>query len=130
MIRLPPRSTLTDPLFPYTTLFLSPSPTTFPRRHSRFRDHFGMDIGIRGRKAIINGGSAGLGYGAALALAREGVSLTIAARYAARFHDACARIAKDSGVDVTTVTAEHSTPAGRESSEEQAYELQSTVRIS
>src|SRR3546814_8696216 len=74
MIRLPPRSTLTDPLFPYTTLFLSPSPTTFPRRHSRFRDHFGMDIGIRGRKAIINGGSAGLGYGAALALAREGRS--------------------------------------------------------
>src|SRR3546814_6323552 len=73
-----------------------------------------MDIGIRGRKAIINGGSAGLGYGAALALAREGVSLTIAARNAARLHDACARIAKDSGVDVTPVTADHSTPAGRE----------------
>src|SRR3546814_3604224 len=73
-----------------------------------------MDIGIRGRKAIIKGGSAGLGYGAALALAREGVSLTIAARNAARLHDACARIAKDSGVDVTPVTADHSTLAGRE----------------
>src|SRR3546814_13838269 len=73
-----------------------------------------MDIGIRGRKAIINGGSAGLGYGAALALAREGVSLTIAARNAARLHDACARIAKDSGVDVHPVTADNSTHAGRE----------------
>src|SRR3546814_20823148 len=73
-----------------------------------------MDIGIRGRKAIINGGSAGLGYGAALALAREGVSLTIAARNAARLHDACASIAKDSGMDVTPVTAAHTTPTGPE----------------
>src|SRR3546814_13855262 len=73
-----------------------------------------MDIGIRGRKAIINGGSAGLGYGAALDLAREGVSLPIAARNAARLHDACARIAKDSGVDVNPVTADHYTTAGTE----------------
>src|SRR3546814_16392473 len=71
-----------------------------------------MDLGIRGRKALINGGSAGLGYGAALALARDGVSLTIAARNAARLHYAFARIAKDSGVDVSPVTADHSTPAG------------------
>src|SRR3546814_17703194 len=71
-----------------------------------------MDIGIRGRKAIINGGSAGLGYGPALALAREGVSLTISARHAARLHAACARLANDSGVDVPPVTADHSTPAG------------------
>ena len=32
-----------------------------------------MDLGIAGRKAIVNGGSAGMGRGSALALAREGV---------------------------------------------------------
>jgi 3-oxoacyl-[acyl-carrier protein] reductase len=32
-----------------------------------------MDLGIKGKKAIINGGSAGMGKGSAIALAREGV---------------------------------------------------------
>src|SRR3546814_7404614 len=32
MIRRPPRSTLTDTLFPYTTLFRSPALMTHPRR--------------------------------------------------------------------------------------------------
>ena len=39
-----------------------------------------MDLGIGGRTAIVCGASAGLGRGAALALAKEGVRLTIAAR--------------------------------------------------
>ena len=34
-----------------------------------------MDLGIKGKKAIINGGSAGMGKGSALALAKEGVDL-------------------------------------------------------
>src|SRR3546814_19566750 len=33
MIRRPPRSTRTDTLFPYTTLFRSPRPTAGSRRH-------------------------------------------------------------------------------------------------
>ena len=43
-----------------------------------------MDLGIRGRKAIVNGGSAGLGRCSALALGREGVELFISARNEAR----------------------------------------------
>ena len=39
-----------------------------------------MDLGIKGKKAIINGGSAGMGKGSALALAKEGVDLFISAR--------------------------------------------------
>src|SRR3546814_13527490 len=35
MIRRPPRSTRTDTLFPYTTLFRSPSSKPFPRRQNR-----------------------------------------------------------------------------------------------
>lgn len=73
-----------------------------------------MDLGIRGRKAIVNGGSAGLGYGAALALAREGVALTISARNEARLHEACARIVKETGVEVTPVAVDHATDEGLE----------------
>ena len=39
-----------------------------------------MDLGIAGRRALVNGGSAGLGKGAAKALAAEGVELYITAR--------------------------------------------------
>ena len=39
-----------------------------------------MDLGIRGRKAIVAGASAGLGKSSALALAREGVEVVISAR--------------------------------------------------
>jgi len=34
-----------------------------------------MDFGIKGKKAIVAGGSAGMGKAAAVALAREGVEL-------------------------------------------------------
>lgn len=73
-----------------------------------------MDLGIRGRKAIVNGGSAGLGFGSALALAREGVDVTVSARGEARLHDACARIAEQTGARVTPIVADHGTDEGRE----------------
>jgi 3-oxoacyl-[acyl-carrier protein] reductase len=73
-----------------------------------------MDLGIRGRRAIVNGGSAGLGFGSALALAREGVEVTVSARGEARLRDACARIAEQTGARVTPVVADHGTDEGRE----------------
>ena len=39
-----------------------------------------MDLGIRGRKALVCAASKGLGKGCALSLAREGVDLVITAR--------------------------------------------------
>ena len=39
-----------------------------------------MDLGIKGRQALVCGASRGLGKACALALAREGVNLTIIAR--------------------------------------------------
>src|SRR3546814_17020426 len=39
MIRRPPRSTRTDPLFPYTTLFRSPRPRPSVPPHLRSADH-------------------------------------------------------------------------------------------
>ena len=73
-----------------------------------------MDLGIRGRKAIVNGGSAGLGRGAALALAREGVELFVSARGEERLLKACDEISRLSGASVTPIIADPSkpTPAG------------------
>ena len=72
-----------------------------------------MDLGIRGKRAIVNGGSAGLGRGSALALAREGVDLVISARGEERLRATCADIARETGVAVTPVAVDHSTPEGR-----------------
>ena len=43
-----------------------------------------MDLGIKGKKAIVCAASKGLGRGCAESLAKEGVDVTICARTAAR----------------------------------------------
>jgi 3-oxoacyl-[acyl-carrier protein] reductase len=72
-----------------------------------------VDLGMRGRKAIVNGASAGMGRAAALALAREGVELVIAARGEARLAATAREIAAETGVRVTAVAADHATAEGR-----------------
>jgi 3-oxoacyl-[acyl-carrier protein] reductase len=73
-----------------------------------------MDLGIRGRRAIVNGASAGLGRASALALAREGVDLVLSARGEERLLATAEAIASETGVSVTPVVADHSSEAGRE----------------
>jgi 3-oxoacyl-[acyl-carrier protein] reductase len=72
-----------------------------------------MDLGIRGRKAIVNGGSAGMGRSAVLSLVREGVELFVSARGEERLVRACREIAQETGASVTPVCADHSTEVGR-----------------
>jgi 3-oxoacyl-[acyl-carrier protein] reductase len=71
-----------------------------------------MDLGIRGRKGIVNGGSAGMGKAAAFALAREGVELVLSARGEARLHATAEEITAATGVRVVAVVADHSQPEG------------------
>jgi 3-oxoacyl-[acyl-carrier protein] reductase len=72
-----------------------------------------MDLGIAGKWALIGGASKGLGYGCALALAREGVNVVINARTAGPLEEAAARIRAETGVTVVAVACDITTEAGR-----------------
>lgn len=72
-----------------------------------------MNLGIAGKKALVNGGSAGMGRGAALALAREGAEVFISARGAERLYSTCAAIAAETGGRVHPVIADHASAEGR-----------------
>ena len=62
-----------------------------------------MDLGIRGRNALVCGASRGLGKACAFALAREGVNVTIVARTRAALEAAGVEIAQATGVAVAAV---------------------------
>ncbi len=72
-----------------------------------------MDLGIRGRKALLVGASRGLGKACALALANEGVDVTIVARKRDSLERTGAEIASATGVKVTTVAGDITTTEGR-----------------
>jgi 3-oxoacyl-[acyl-carrier protein] reductase len=71
-----------------------------------------MDLGIKGRKAIVCAASKGLGKGCATALAREGVDVTICARGADALH-ATAKEISALGVKVTPVVCDVTSEKGR-----------------
>jgi 3-oxoacyl-[acyl-carrier protein] reductase len=72
-----------------------------------------MDLGIRGRRALVCAASRGLGRGCAEALAREGVDVTICARTAADVERAAAEIGAVAGRAVAWVACDITTPDGR-----------------
>ncbi|HZM33649.1 MAG TPA: SDR family oxidoreductase [Burkholderiales bacterium] len=72
-----------------------------------------MDLGIRGKTALVCAASKGLGKGCAMALAREGVNLVITARGAEALQ-ATANELKKFGVEVKAVAGDITTPAGQE----------------
>jgi 3-oxoacyl-[acyl-carrier protein] reductase len=72
-----------------------------------------VDLGIRGRTALVCAASKGLGKGCAAALAREGVNLVITARGAEAL-EATAVELRRLGVSIKTVAGDITTPEGRE----------------
>lgn len=73
-----------------------------------------MDLGIKGRRALVCASSKGLGRGCAMALAAEGVNLTLTARGAEALAKTAADIRKAfPGIDVVEVAGDITTPEGR-----------------
>ena len=72
---------------------------------------WGMDLGIRGKRALVTAASKGLGRGCAMALAEAGVDLVINARGAEAL-EATAVELRGFGVTVTTVVADVTAEAG------------------
>src|ERR1700704_4723525 len=73
-----------------------------------------MDLGIRGRTAIVCASSQGLGKACARALAEAGESLVINGRNRALVDQTAEEIRQATGADVTPVAADVSTEEGQE----------------
>jgi 3-oxoacyl-[acyl-carrier protein] reductase len=98
----------------------------FPARHLRYNtpaegrddpsDTGGemLDLGIKGRKAIVCAASKGLGRACAMALGRAGVDLVITARTKETLEQTAEEIRKETGAKVTPVAGDISTEAGRQ----------------
>jgi 3-oxoacyl-[acyl-carrier protein] reductase len=72
-----------------------------------------MDLGIRGKQALVCGASRGLGRGCAEALAAEGVHVTLVARNAEVLEQAAQQMRAVTGGQVTTVACDITTAQGR-----------------
>jgi 3-oxoacyl-[acyl-carrier protein] reductase len=72
-----------------------------------------MDLGIRGRRALVCGASKGLGRGCAEALAEAGVDLVLNARGAGTLEATANDLRRRFQVNVLTVPADLTTEAGR-----------------
>lgn len=84
-----------------------------------------MDLGINGRTAAVAAGSAGLGLGAAKALAREGVRVAICGRDKTRLTEAARLI----GGDVVTIVSDMSDPQSASSFIQAATEQLGAIDI-
>jgi 3-oxoacyl-[acyl-carrier protein] reductase len=73
-----------------------------------------MDLGIKGRNAIVCASSRGLGKACATVLAREGARVVVNGRDAARLEETAAAIRAETGAEVVAVVADLCTDEGRE----------------
>lgn len=72
-----------------------------------------MDLGIAGKKALVCGASAGLGYACARALAAEGVKVLIVARTEGPLQEAASRLNALAAGPVEALVADVTTTEGR-----------------
>lgn len=72
-----------------------------------------MDLGIKGKRALVCASSKGLGRGCAEALAAEGVDLVLNARGAEALEETAAAIRAEHAVEVVAVAADITSKDGR-----------------
>ena len=73
-----------------------------------------MDLGLKGKRALVLAASRGLGFACARGLAREGCHLVICSRDEARIQAAAAQIRQGTGAKVEAVVADVSNAAEAE----------------
>lgn len=73
-----------------------------------------MNLGLEGRRALITGGSKGIGLATALRFAAEGADLCLVARDAGALADAAKSIRASGETDVSTLAADLSKASERE----------------
>ncbi len=72
-----------------------------------------MDLGLQSRTALVCAASAGLGRACALALAQEGVEVTITGRNRERLEAAATELRQITGGRIRTAAGDITTPEGR-----------------
>src|SRR5262245_40469882 len=77
---------------------------------TRATEEVGMDLGLRGKVALVTGGSKGIGAAVARGLAREGAKVAIAARTQAVLEKMASDIAAATGGEVFAVTGDLTKP--------------------
>jgi 3-oxoacyl-[acyl-carrier protein] reductase len=65
-----------------------------------------MDLGLKNKVALVTGASKGLGYAAALGLAKEGCKVAINGRDETRIKEAAERIQKETGAQVVSLVGD------------------------
>jgi 3-oxoacyl-[acyl-carrier protein] reductase len=88
-----------------------------------------MDLQLKGKTALVTGGSEGIGKGIARALAREGVDVAICARRKDKLDAAAAEIAKESGRKIVAIPADLTKDADAKNFVEQGHQALGRVDI-
>jgi 3-oxoacyl-[acyl-carrier protein] reductase len=88
-----------------------------------------MDLGLRGSRMLITGGSRGIGLAVAEALAAEGASVGLIARNARGLAGAAGRLARRGGRVATAAADVTDTPALNRAVDEIAAELGGLDRL-
>ena len=69
-----------------------------------------MDLGLKGKVALVAGASQGMGRATASGFAREGAKVAICARGEAALNEAAAMIRKETGGEVLAMVADMAKP--------------------
>ena len=88
-----------------------------------------MDLQLKGKTALVTGGSEGIGKGIARVLAREGVDVAICARRKDKLEAAAAEIAKETGRNIVAIPADLTKDSDAKNFVEKAHQALGRVDI-
>jgi NAD(P)-dependent dehydrogenase (short-subunit alcohol dehydrogenase family) len=88
-----------------------------------------MDLQLKGKTALVTGGSEGIGRGIARALAREGVDVAICARRKDKLEAAATEIAKETGRKIIAIPADLTNDADAKNFVEKSHQALGRIDI-